>query len=345
MATNTTIKTQIVVQFDDQFSDAANRANEKYFKSFEEAHKKAQEIRANFKPFYEDSFEDIRKAFNELDALHKVLASISVLVPIAFGIVHPTAFIISLTAASIALTSFYGLWLSGEKLKGWMVEGQPIDKYVEGVKESLDQFSDLEFIGLPPIPAETVQSLEDAKSCLQQIQKLQDIFITVDLVDNATKEAKQMRQEIEGIFSKDIIQRIKIIEEKTQLTTPSFFGGSDSIFNDSSIELQTPSPDLSGFGDAVSTSSNSSTGTNFPGFSSGIERVPRDMLAMIHKDEAVSPKNQAEEFRRGGSNGITIQKLDFSLNVPNGLKLDREEFRNLAFQMRDELKRLDQRMN
>ena len=62
MATNTTIKTQIVVQFDDQFSDAANRANEKYFKSFEEAHKKAQEIRANFKPFYEDSFEDIRKA-------------------------------------------------------------------------------------------------------------------------------------------------------------------------------------------------------------------------------------------------------------------------------------------
>ena len=69
------------------------------------------------------------------------------------------------------------------------------------------------------------------------------------------------------------------------------------------------------------------------------------MLAMIHKDEAVLPKNQAEEFRRGGSNGITIQKLDFSLNVPNGLKLDREEFRNLAFQMRDELKRLDQRMN
>ena len=69
------------------------------------------------------------------------------------------------------------------------------------------------------------------------------------------------------------------------------------------------------------------------------------MLAMIHKDEAVLPKNQADNFRQGNSSGMTIQNLNFSFNVPNGLKLEREEFRNLAFQMRDELKRLDGRMN
>jgi hypothetical protein len=42
---------------------------------------------------------------------------------------------------------------------------------------------------------------------------------------------------------------------------------------------------------------------------------------------------------------MTIQNLNFSFNVPNGLKLDREEFRNLAFILRDELKRLDRRVN
>ena len=69
------------------------------------------------------------------------------------------------------------------------------------------------------------------------------------------------------------------------------------------------------------------------------------MLAMIHKDEAVLPKSQAEEFRRGGSGGLTIQTLNFSISAPNLLNLDQATVGNLAFMMRDELKRLDERMN
>ena len=168
---------------------------------------------------------------------------------------------------------------------------------------------------------------------------MQDIFITVNLVDNATQEAKRLRQEIEAIFSKDITQRIKIVQETVGLK--SSFGGSDSVFSDSPLELQTSSADLTGFGPSVSTSTN----ITVPGFASGIDRVPRDMLAMIHKDEAVLPKNRAEDFRRGGSSGLTVQKLEFSINAPNLLNLDRETVGDLAFMLRDELKRLDERMN
>jgi hypothetical protein len=337
----TTVRTKIVVQFDDQFSEAAKRANENYFKSFEEAQKKIASFKPIFETPFQEYFEDLTKYFNELNAFDQtVLVSKLLAGSVAVGAISTNFVILEATVAA-----FYLTWAAGSKLSEWVVGDQKVDEYVDGVKVSLEQLSNLETPVLSPIPQDTMQALENAKSCLQQIQQLQEIFITVELVDNAMKEAKQLRQEIERIFSKDIIQRIKIIEEKTHLTTPTFSGGSDSIFNDSSIELQTPSLDLSGFGDAVSTSSNTSTGTNFPGFSSGIERVPRDMLAIIHKDEAVLPKNSAEDFRRGGSSGITIQNMDFSFNVPNGLKLDREEFRNLAFQMRDELKRLDQRMN
>jgi len=41
----------------------------------------------------------------------------------------------------------------------------------------------------------------------------------------------------------------------------------------------------------------------FPSFASGINFVPRDMLANIHKGETVLPKAQAERFRQGGLGG------------------------------------------
>lgn len=185
-----------------------------------------------------------------------------------------------------------------------------------------------------------INTFEEVQQRIEELQTVQEFSISVELLDNATAQAKAIRAEIEGIFSKNITQRITIIEETIQVSTSSGFsksGSSDFIptnFDVGIPDFQTPSPDLTGFDDSVGHS-----------FASGIDRVPRDMLAMIHKGEAVLPKNRAENYRRNGSSGMSIQNLNFSLNVPIGPKLDREEFRNLAFMMRDELKRLDRRMN
>lgn len=218
---------------------------------------------------------------------------------------------------------------------------EAIDQYVKSVRESAGQVAEAQPFALPPIPQNTVFLLKETKNYLEQIQNMQDTFITVNLIDNATREAKRVRKEIEAIFFQDINQRVRISQDTVSANSPFHSNKPDLLFQDGLAEFQSSSTDLTGFGGSVGRS----VGASIPGFSSGIDRVPRDMLAMIHKDEAVLPKNQAEDFRRGGSSGITIQKLDFNFNVPNGLKLDREEFRNLAFQMRDELKRLDSRIN
>jgi hypothetical protein len=52
-------------------------------------------------------------------------------------------------------------------------------------------------------------------------------------------------------------------------------------------------------------------------FSTGIDRVPRDMLAMIHKDETVLTKTEAEERRRGNSGGMAIQRVSINMNMPD----------------------------
>lgn len=359
---NTTVTTQIVVQFDDQFTNAAIQANEKLKKSWEAVQKVQSEPTENI--FQEmaqqrakvakhriEEYEELTRGFRE--EIDKFVTSqedsfLKLENHEKFGVVVGIVSLIRLIPtimepAVTALTAFYLAWKAGEELNEWRVGDQPIKKYVEGVQESLNHLASSESIGLPPIPQETVQSLESAKTCLQQIQNFQDIFITVNLVDNATQQAKAMRDEIEEIFSQDITQRVTIAEETVRSEMPFFSSafnssktGSNtlgSLFGDGLPEFQTPSLDLSGFGDSVGN------------FASGINRVPRDMIAMIHKNEAVLPSDQAEEFRRSNSSGMTIQNLNFSFNVPNGLKLDREEFRNLAFMMRDELKRLDRRVN
>lgn len=258
---NTTIRTQIMVQFNDQFSEPAKQALKNYKKSLEEIQRTGKATEGIFESISRQQVESIR--FNEL--------------------------------------------------------------------------ANREAPGLPPVPEETMRSLETTKSCLEQIQSMQDVFIRINLVDNATQEAKRIRDEIENTFSRDVTQRIKIVEETVSKVSSSGSRKFDSVFSDGLPDFQTPSKDLTGFDSSVTSS--------IPGFASGIERVPRDMLAVIHKDEAVLPKKQAEDYRRGGSSGITIQNLDFSFNVSSGLNLGREEFRNFAFRLRDELKRLDRRIN
>jgi len=337
MATSSTVNTQIIVNFEDKFTESACKAMETYKRCMEDVLQLQvkSEDSARSLDLFSQGFERLEKDAEKLNTFL-----------LALGI---PAFIIALRAlpapiniAIGSLVALYAAWKVGEELAEWRVGGEPIEKYVEGVQESLEQLGNSQTLQFPTIPEDGVQSLESTKTCLEQIQNMQDIFITVNLVDSATEEAKRIREEIEKTFSQDITQRVTIAEQTVRSISgpgpgsrapdPFFYGGP---------EFLTSSKNLTGFGDKVDTS----TKVKVPGFSSGIDRVPRDMLAMIHKDEAVLPKNQADDFRQGNSSGMTIQNLNFSFNVPNGLKLEREEFRNLAFQMRDELKRLDGRMN
>ncbi len=73
-----------------------------------------------------------------------------------------------------------------------------------------------------------------------------------------------------------------------------------------------------------------------PGFASGIERVPFDMLAMIHKDEKILNKKDAEESRQSNG-GVTIGKVTFQISGEN------KNPRQLAREIRDELSRLNER--
>lgn len=336
MTTSTTVNTNIVIKFEDKFTEEACQATETYKKCLEGAlqlqSKSAEGARSL--DLFSQGFERFE---NDADKLNTALLALGLpAFLLAFG-----ALPISIGIVIGSLAALYGIWKSGEELPELKAGGKPMPEAIDDVSESLEKLAKLKTSGFPLIPPETIQSLEALIFQLEQIQALQDIFITVNLIDNATKEAKQLRQEIEGIFSQDIVQRIKVIEERSKLTIPSFSGGSDSIFSDAPIELQTPSVDLTGFSDSVNTSPSSST--TVPGFSSGIERVPRDMLAMIHKDEAVLPKNQAEDFRRGGSNGVSVQKLEFNIHAPNVLNLDRQTVGDLALTIRDEIQRIDQR--
>lgn len=77
---------------------------------------------------------------------------------------------------------------------------------------------------------------------------------------------------------------------------------------------------------------------NVPSFASGINFVPRDMLAKIHKGETVLPKTEADQFRRGGLGGDTI-----TFQINGGFVPDQETARNFARMLEDERSRLNER--
>ena len=76
----------------------------------------------------------------------------------------------------------------------------------------------------------------------------------------------------------------------------------------------------------------------FPSFASGINFVPKDMLAEIHKGETVLPRSQAEQFRRGefGGDNITFQ-------ITGGLVPDQATARKFARMLEDERRRINER--
>ena len=77
---------------------------------------------------------------------------------------------------------------------------------------------------------------------------------------------------------------------------------------------------------------------DLPSFASGINFVPRDMLARIHKGETVLPRPQAEQFRRGGFGGDNI-----TFNITGGFVPDQATARKFARMLEGERIRINER--
>jgi hypothetical protein len=75
-----------------------------------------------------------------------------------------------------------------------------------------------------------------------------------------------------------------------------------------------------------------------PSFASGINFVPRDMLANIHKGETVLPRSQAEQFRQGNLVGDTI-----TFQINGGFTPDQSTARKFARMLEDERVRINER--
>ena len=75
-----------------------------------------------------------------------------------------------------------------------------------------------------------------------------------------------------------------------------------------------------------------------PSFASGINFVPRDMLAKIHKGETVLPRPAAEQFRRGDFGGGNI-----TFNITGGFVPDQATARKFARMLEGERNRLKER--
>ncbi|MBC8287654.1 MAG: hypothetical protein H8E42_09315 [Nitrospinae bacterium] len=149
---NTTVTTQVVVQFDDQFTDAAKQANESYLKSLEEVRTKAEIINQNLNEVSEEYFNTLRMNINDLNALEFTLGIGSLTAVLSTLAVNTSVLLASLASVGVAMTTVYGTWLAGEVLNEWRVGDKPVDEYLEGVKESLEQVANSEPLALPPIP-------------------------------------------------------------------------------------------------------------------------------------------------------------------------------------------------
>ena len=76
-----------------------------------------------------------------------------------------------------------------------------------------------------------------------------------------------------------------------------------------------------------------------PSFASGINFVPRDMLAKIHKGETVLPRSQAEQFRKGSSGGGD----NITFNITGGFVPDQATARKFARMLEGERIRINER--
>ena len=342
---STTLKTQIVVQFDDQFSEAANQSLKNYQKVVEETRKKTESFNLNFDRPFEDTFENLRKNIAELSTLEQIGLGGGLIV----GIATIAKSSVALARVGVALTALYVSWLAGKNLSEWLVGGQPVNEYLGDVKKSVDEIADLGKTSLPPISIEVLCPLQELEKKRQQIEQVfagLDIFVTLQLIDQATEDALKIRKELEAIYKTPITQIINIKKISSGGSSRSRDSSSSGNSGGDSSDSSSGSGDSGGGFDGSSV--NPGGIDTFGSFSTGIDRVPRDMLAMIHKDETVLTKTEAEERRRGNSGGMAIQRVSINMNMPDSFNpstMKRQDFRQFAVKMQDELHRLDRRMS
>jgi hypothetical protein len=202
----------------------------------------------------------------------------------------------------------------------------------------------------PKISENSFQQFERFSSVLDPFTNNAGLQLTVDLLDNASGDAQNLREELENTFSSNIEQKITIVKETVNLSSSSRGKRKADIRLEISPDGSNDSGGSDDSGGSFDGSSVNPGGFNdrIPSFSTGIDRVPRDMLAMIHKDETVLTKTEAEERRGGNSGGMAVQNVNLHMNMPdsfNPANMKRQDFRQFAMKMQDELRRLDRRMS
>jgi len=359
---STTVSTKIVIEIDDR---SAKKALENFKKTFEEI----ERMQVNDIPS-KNIFESIQRDFAEIERITKELdqarrdrndrfftdlenmvlkrdtvgqaqlagelASFMALFPQTVGV------------AATALGSFYAVWKTGQFLEEWRVGDKPVDEYLKVVGDSFESLPSTKPLELQIVSQDISEQLSEVERLKRQFEEQRGLFLHLNLNDEATDEAFNVRNILEKTFKDPITQIIKIEQVQGSINlrkSPSRLGSGDSggDFSDSS----------SGSGDSGGGFDGSSVnpggfGDTFGSFSTGIDRVPRDMLAMIHKDETVLTKTEAEERRSGNSGGMAIQRVSINMNMPdsfNPSNMKRQDFRQFAMKMQDELRRLDRRMS
>jgi hypothetical protein len=333
---SSSVTADITVQLNDKFTKSADQAFKQYIKSWKEVEKTQKEAASEIDGFFKDIEDEVSDmgTITQLATLTALAASIKNF-PTVMG------------PAIGALAGFYVVWKEHQKLEEWTVGDKPIDKYLKVVGDSFENLASAKPLELQIVSQDISEQLSQVELLKRNFEAQQGLFLHLDLLDNASGDAQNVRDKLENTFKKPITQIIKIEQVQGSITLRKSPGRSNS--GDSGGDSSDSS---SGSGDSGGGFDGSSVNPGgfdtFGSFSTGIDRVPRDMLAMIHKDETVLTKTEAEERRSGNSGGMAIQRVSINMNMPdsfNPSNMKRQDFRQFAMKMQDELRRLDRRMS